>query len=101
MSQMHTQPTIPPVSGMGHQRTFSRSMAMSALPPKADIGLRELDVRFVPIADIGCRQLTWLRTLLQLGHSQVAPVARRRHASSHIAALLAATSSDQSLCTDF
>jgi hypothetical protein len=28
---------------------------MSALPPKADIGRRQLDVRFVPIADVSAR----------------------------------------------
>src|SRR5262249_58019144 len=33
----------------------------SALPPKADIGTQSWNVRFVPIADIGCRHLTWLR----------------------------------------
>ena len=32
---------------------FKIDYAMSALPPKADIAERELDVRFVPIADVG------------------------------------------------
>jgi len=37
-----------------HQkRTFERIGAMSALPPKADIGTQPRDVCFVPIADIG------------------------------------------------
>jgi hypothetical protein len=38
---------------MGQKQTFSRSVAMSALPPKADIRQHDLDVRFVPKADIG------------------------------------------------
>jgi hypothetical protein len=33
----------------GHDAASS----MSALPPKADIAERQLDVRFVPIADMG------------------------------------------------
>jgi hypothetical protein len=46
MSQVHD------MSALGQKRTFSRSIAMSALPPKADIAQRGLDVRFVPIADM-------------------------------------------------
>ncbi len=37
------------MSEMGDKRTFSEVCAMSALPPKADIEGRELNVRFVPI----------------------------------------------------
>ena len=37
-----------PMSALGQKRTFSRSVAMSALPPKADIVSRDPDVRFVP-----------------------------------------------------
>src|SRR5262249_12063453 len=41
---------------LGHKRTFRRVESMSALPPKADIGTRSWNVRFVPIADImSCR----------------------------------------------
>jgi hypothetical protein len=40
------------MSALGHKRTFSEVFVMSALPPKADIGGRELDVRFTPKADI-------------------------------------------------
>ena len=36
----------------GHKGTFSEVIAMSALPPKADIAERECHVRFVPKADI-------------------------------------------------
>jgi hypothetical protein len=37
---------------LGQKRTFLRSVAMSAIPPKADIDGRSPDVRFVPKADI-------------------------------------------------
>src|SRR5262249_61931593 len=40
------------MSALGHKRTFSSAIAMSALPPKADIGTRSWNVRFVPKADI-------------------------------------------------
>jgi hypothetical protein len=41
-----------PMSALGQKQTWRRPGVMSALPPKADIGLRLFDVRFVPIADI-------------------------------------------------
>ena len=37
---------------IGHKRKLERVRSMSALPPKADIAGRELDVRFVPEADV-------------------------------------------------
>jgi hypothetical protein len=37
---------------LGQKQTFAAQEDMSALPPKADIRARELNVRFVPIADI-------------------------------------------------
>ena len=40
------------MSALGHKRTFRSAIAMSALPPKADIEARQSNVRFVPIADI-------------------------------------------------
>jgi hypothetical protein len=40
------------MSALGQKRTFSEVCAMSALPPKADIGTQSRDVRFVPKADI-------------------------------------------------
>jgi hypothetical protein len=40
------------MSALGQKRTLPSAGAMSALPPKADIAGRQLDVRFVPIADI-------------------------------------------------
>src|SRR5215467_12847925 len=41
------------MSALGHKRTSRYVRAMSALPPKADIGTHSRDVRFVPKADIG------------------------------------------------
>jgi hypothetical protein len=40
-------------SAQGQQRTSRAEIAMSALPPKADIRPRDQDVRFGPKADIG------------------------------------------------
>jgi hypothetical protein len=39
------------MSALGQKRTLIRLDLMSALPPKADIPKRRLDVRFVPKAD--------------------------------------------------
>jgi hypothetical protein len=39
------------MSPLGQNRTFSEVCAIAALPPKADIAERQLDVRFVPKAD--------------------------------------------------
>ena len=39
------------MSALGQKRTFGHVRAMSALPPKADIGTHSRDVRFVPKAD--------------------------------------------------
>jgi len=40
------------MSALGQKQTFGLRNAMSALPPKADIRGRDIDVRFVPKADI-------------------------------------------------
>jgi len=40
------------MSALGQKQTFSGVWAMSALPPKADIGTHSRNVRFVLIADI-------------------------------------------------
>jgi hypothetical protein len=40
------------MSALGHKQTFRSANAMSALPPKADIGAAQINVRIVPIADI-------------------------------------------------
>jgi hypothetical protein len=40
------------MSALGQKRTFGPFIAMSALPPKADIRRHEYDVRFVPEADM-------------------------------------------------
>ena len=39
------------MSALGHKQTFAPHKVMSALPPKADIYTRIIDVCFVPIAD--------------------------------------------------
>ena len=41
-----------PMSALGQKQTLQHVRAMSALPPKADIGTQPRNVRFVPIADI-------------------------------------------------
>jgi hypothetical protein len=40
------------MSALGQKQTSQHLRAMSALPPKADIGTQPLNVRFVPKADI-------------------------------------------------
>ena len=40
------------MSALGQKRTFGLFIAMSALPPKADMVQRGRDVRFVPKADM-------------------------------------------------
>src|SRR5262249_57358295 len=41
------------MSALGHKRTLERFRPMFAIPPKADISRREMNVRFVPKADSG------------------------------------------------
>jgi len=40
------------MSALGQKQTFEAFIAMSALPPKADIAERQVDVRFVLKTDI-------------------------------------------------
>jgi hypothetical protein len=40
------------MSALGQKQTSAKVWMMSDLPPKADIAGRQLDVRFVPKADI-------------------------------------------------
>jgi hypothetical protein len=40
------------MSALGQKQTFGRFIAMSAIPPKADIDPSAFDARFVPKADI-------------------------------------------------
>jgi hypothetical protein len=42
-----------PMSALGQKQTSDWRPLMSALPPKADIGQRDWDVRFVPKAEVG------------------------------------------------
>jgi hypothetical protein len=43
------------MSALGQKQTFRYGSVMSALPPKADIAGRDLDVRFVPNRRSGFR----------------------------------------------
>jgi len=43
------------MTALGQKQTRRGQIVMSALPPKADIGRRQLDVRFVPKADISLK----------------------------------------------
>jgi hypothetical protein len=46
------------MSALGQKRTFRSAIAMSALPPKADMSSATRHARYVPEADIpipGCR----------------------------------------------
>jgi len=40
------------MSALGQKQTLGKARLMSALPPKADIGIQSRHVRFVPKADI-------------------------------------------------
>jgi hypothetical protein len=46
------------MSALGQKRTLRLASPMSALPPKADIARRPLDVRFGPIPDIAAYSIT-------------------------------------------
>jgi hypothetical protein len=50
---LHGSKLGPLMSALGQKQTFRPPVAMSALPPKADIAEYDWDVRFVPKADIG------------------------------------------------
>ena len=41
-----------PMSALGQKATWRPALSMSALPPKADVGVWGCNVRFVPIADV-------------------------------------------------
>ena len=49
---LHSSNPSPLMSALGQKQTFECIRAMSALPPKADIGTQPPYVRFVPKADI-------------------------------------------------
>jgi hypothetical protein len=52
-----------PMSALGQKQKSAHVSVMSALPPKADIGTKLRDVRFVPEADDAVHQIS---TLLDL-----------------------------------
>ena len=49
------------MSALSQKRTLGHVRAMSALPPKADIGTQPPDVRFVPKADVNHESLNSAR----------------------------------------
>ena len=50
---------------MGQKQTSRFEIAMSALPPIADIAGRQLNVRFVPIADLSrCSELSTFYSII-------------------------------------
>jgi hypothetical protein len=57
------------MSASGQKQTFGPFIAMSALPPKADIAERQLDVRFVPDSDMALAQkmigIAWPRAMFE------------------------------------
>jgi hypothetical protein len=55
---LHGSNPKPLMSALGQKRTSTHVRVMSALPPKADIRQRELNVRFVPKADICSAAIT-------------------------------------------
>src|SRR6516225_622533 len=82
------------MSALGQKQTSEHVWAMSALPPKADIGTQPPDVRFVPKADIAVRPkqkprtMPGLRVLSEVFNStRSVPLyfanARRPHRSRH------------------
>src|SRR5215469_3822822 len=58
---LHGSNGEPLMSALGQKQTSKHVLAMSALPPKADIGTQPRDVRFVPKADIASPSW-WLQT---------------------------------------
>jgi hypothetical protein len=48
------------MSALGHKRTFRSAIAMSALPPKADIQRHLFEVRIVAKAD-SCTATRWCK----------------------------------------
>jgi hypothetical protein len=50
------------MSALGQKQTSDQRPLMSALPPKADIARRQLDVRFVPQADIRRLVIYWIES---------------------------------------
>ena len=41
------------MSQLGHKRKSRPTILMSVLPPKAEVGIHEADVRYVPLTDMG------------------------------------------------
>jgi len=70
----------PLMSALGHKRTSRCLSAMSALPPKADIGTQPRNVRFVPKADTATRRPSYCGSRNQIsGIDSSARRARRKN----------------------
>ena len=54
---LHGSNLEPLMSALGQKQTIGPFIAMSALPPKADIGTQSRDVRFVPKADMAATSI--------------------------------------------
>jgi hypothetical protein len=68
----------PLMSALGQRQTSRHLQPMSALPPKADIGIQSRDVRFVPKADIlRCSRKLAIRST---GRLFIPPALRERNA---------------------
>jgi hypothetical protein len=52
------------MTALGHKRTSKHVRIMSALPTKADIAGRQLDVRFVPQTDVSNRSKSTLYSVV-------------------------------------
>jgi hypothetical protein len=63
---------------MGQKQTWSFETVMSALPPKADMAGRQLDVRFVPKADI------LRRGVIRFGHPEFFATRRFQSKGDHL-----------------
>ena len=50
--RLHSSSREARMSALGQKQTLGMVRLMSALPPKADIGTRQRNVRYVPKADI-------------------------------------------------
>jgi hypothetical protein len=59
---------------------------MSTLPPEADIGERDWDIRFVPQADIGLRRdFPFGMPMIAAGHAYTSDVSAARKRKSYLA----------------
>src|SRR6516164_8152216 len=75
------------MSALGQKQTLAVVRLMSALPPIADMVQRDRDVRFVPIADIGCYSINRRRGCEMIDLLAVKPKPTKIGAASYEAAI--------------